>query len=248
MAFDPDRFVPDPVRAHALAEFPKESCGLVIGGRYHPCVNTHPEPQNQFRIRPEEHVQLVAKFGPVEAVLHSHCSELPSSALTPGLHPDAPSRRDMEGQLRSGWPWGIVVTNGVSCTKPFFWGDFTLDLPLVGQAFRHGANDCYTAIRRWHWQMHKRKLPEFPRDDEWWGQGLDLYLWGFAKAGFQEAADLPQAGDVFLTKIRSSVCNHGFVYAGQDLIYHHLAGRVSRHEPASRWLNAADLHLRFVGA
>ncbi|PMZ55231.1 hydrolase Nlp/P60, partial [Pseudomonas sp. GW247-3R2A] len=47
------------IQAHAAAEYPKESCGLLLGvGRkqqYFPCLNIATEPNEEFRIDPEQY-------------------------------------------------------------------------------------------------------------------------------------------------------------------------------------------------
>ena len=62
-------------RAHALAEAPREACGLVVDvdGRwiYHACGNEHSEPEHAFRISAADYV-AAADRGKVVAVVHSH--------------------------------------------------------------------------------------------------------------------------------------------------------------------------------
>ena len=44
-----------------------------------------------------------------------------------------------------------------------------------------------------------------------------------------------KTGDVVLMSINSPVLNHAAIYVGNDMILHHLHGRLSRREPACLW-------------
>jgi cell wall-associated NlpC family hydrolase len=104
--------------------------------------------------------------------------------------------------------------------------------PLVGRPFYHGVLDCYSLIRDWYQQTCGIELKQFHRMDDWWNDGIsDLYTQGFPQAGFVSiGADAElQEGDVILMQIRSKngVPNHAAIYLGDELILHHLHGRLS---------------------
>ncbi|MGE0256802.1 MAG: C40 family peptidase [Alphaproteobacteria bacterium] len=214
--------VTDAARAHALAEHPHESCGVVVGGRYIPVTNSADEPCAGFVMPPSAWIE----HGPVEAVLHSH---------TDGS--DWPSAADMRGQIASAVPWGIVVTDGRTAASPFWWGDGVQTPPLVGRPFRHGVTDCYSLIRDWYRLERDILLPDFPRDPDWWLAGGDLYRDGFPRAGFVQlpAGAAHEPGDVFLGALRGRVPHHGGIWLGHGLILHHLERRLSRREPLGGW-------------
>lgn len=248
------------IQAHANAEYPRESCGLVLradeggGAEYLPCRNVAAGPEREFEIAPERWLQ---HEGRILAVIHSH-PHRPQDGL-PAL--DWPSEADMQGQIASGLTWGIVVTNGASCTAPFFWGDDLPVAPLVGRSFRHGVSDCYDGIRDcgrlgaaelarqglegWPFE-DPFTLPNFARGGEWWNQGKDLYRSHFAAAGY-ERVGTPRPGDVFLAQIRSPVPNHGGVLLARGLVFHHLQFRLSRVEPLGGWARYVTHWLRYTG-
>lgn len=241
------------IRQHAIVEFPKESCGFVTPDGYRPCRNVAENPEADFAISPEEYLAA----GTVLAVVHSH----PNG-------PVFPSAFDMRGQIDMAVPWGLVATNGEIASVPFFWGDGVPIPPLVGRDFRHGPSgtdglgDCYAVIKdgfavgrggmaaqgvTGHWPFDPIGLPEFPRDDEWWTKGGDLYRDGFQVAGFSRIGiEDARPGDVFLAQIRSPVPNHGGLYLGDGLILHHLASRLSRREPIGGWLKYVVMVLRYA--
>jgi proteasome lid subunit RPN8/RPN11 len=214
------------IKAHAIAEFPRESCGVVTGDAYIACTNVAGDPLAEWRISPDEFL----RFSDVKAVVHSH----PNG-------PDHPSSADMAQQLASGLTFGIVSCNAEAAFDPFFWGPIVYTPPLRGREFRHGPSgsdgkgDCYALCRDWYRLEMKIDLPEVPRDDAWWNNGGDLYS-EFEKHGFRKV-DLRDVryGDGLLAQIRSSVPNHAGVYVGNGLILHHLHGRLSRMEPAGSW-------------
>lgn len=220
---------------HAIKQYPRESCGLIINDKYNPTRNMAKDPKSDFLISRATWKRLANK-GEVQAVVHSH----PDG-------PAEPSRSDMRGQVSTEVPWGIVVPTIPTAedeTKPrvidgFWWGDFLLDEPLIGRSFRHGVRDCYSLVRSWWWQERKVLLPEYPRDMEWWDQGEDMYSKGFEAAGFRPLAigEQPEKGDGFLAQIRSPVPNHAGVYLGDALILHHVMGQLSRRDSVYRYTN-----------
>lgn len=207
-------------RAHAIRNYPREACGLVIGGEYQPFANVASDPEVEFQLPADAPHEF-------EAVIHSHCAP---------AHGIEPSAADMRGQMETAVPWGIVLTDGKTASAPLWWGDFRLDEPLKGRTFIHGVTDCYSLIESYWWQMHKVRLPVFPRDWDWWDRGGNLYLDGFAKAGFREiAASEGRVGDVILMRIRSDVPNHGGIVIENGVFLHHARGCLSRPELLGRW-------------
>ncbi len=167
------------LKAHAIAEFPKESCGLIVAGAYVPCFNYAADPENDFKIAGED---FIGHAPNVQAVVHSH----PNG-------PFYPSNRDMQGQLQTALPWFITATDGERASDPVQWGDRS-DIPaLVGRDFMHGITDCYSLVRDVFalgkdrlaeqgidWPHEPIVMPEVPRDDNWWVGEDDLYAGIFA--------------------------------------------------------------------
>ena len=100
------KYIFSAIQAHAVAEYPKECCGLLLAvGRkqqYYPCRNVSTEPNEEFRIAPEEYA-AAEDIGEVIGVVHSH----PDATS----RPSAPSgiRLSLACQLtrlqhRPGWP------------------------------------------------------------------------------------------------------------------------------------------------
>lgn len=255
----------DAARHHAEIEAPNESVGIVIeDGEYVPLVNVHHEPTEAFAISNEDEEKY---HGQIKAVIHSHCLmpgdfEVQDGPLIGGI-----SSGDMAQQHEMGCPWGLVtVIDKTSHESVLWWGDELPVAPLIGRPFVHGIFDCYSAIRdayrsdefgfvRERWDVESIVLPDYPRDFNWW-EATDangnaripenLYLTNFAAAGFRPIGQEElQSGDVFLAQIGATVTNHGGIYLGTGLIYHHLRRRLSRREPGSRWLEYTTNYLRY---
>ena len=68
------------ILAHARRCAPAESCGFVVstpeGERYFPCVNISGEPEDYFRMSPEDWLQAKMQ-GEIVALVHSHPGGLP---------------------------------------------------------------------------------------------------------------------------------------------------------------------------
>lgn len=205
------------VRSHAAAEYPRECCGLVVVAkgkeRYVSCRNAA-QGEEHF-ILPGEDYAAAEDVGEVVAVVHSH----------PDV-PAAPSEADLVGCEASGLPWHILSwpSDDLRTIEPKGY-----EAPLVGRQFSHGVLDCYTLVRDWYRRERGIELPDFPRRDDWWNHGDDLYMRHYAEAGFVAVSqDRPeQVGDVILMQLRAPVPNHAAIYLGNGLILQHLHGRLS---------------------
>lgn len=248
------------IQAHAQEKYPEESCGLIVGGEYVRCENVAPPKETHdeelkyacrccmcaFEIAPEEYL----KYPQIDAVIHSH----------PG-GPFFPSERDMQGQIDTAVPWGLLMVDEDRASNVEFWGDQLPIPPLIGRQFVHGITDCYSLIRDVYrlgkdklaeegitteWPMGPVFIADVPRSDAWWEQeDRDLYSDLFESRGFHkiDASDvLP--GDVFLGSVKSKKLNHGGVYIGHDLIIHHLPTKLSVRSPAGLWARAAKMWVR----
>ena len=236
---DFDKYYPA-IAAHAAAEYPKEACGIITDEGYLPMLNVAEDPQEHFALP----AAVLDKMPGALAIVHSH----PDG-------PDAPSASDIAGQMNSALPWGLcVVSSDRTVSKPFYWGDTLEPPPLIGREFRHGPSgtdgkgDCYALIRDWYRLEKGITLPDFPRDDAWWETGGDLYEAHFAEAGFVEIpAQQARDGDVFMMKVQSDRINHaGLLVDGEQLILHHLSGRLSRREPMGRWYKFIAKWVRYA--
>lgn len=254
---------------HAEIEYPKESVGFVLtSGEYVPLVNIHSDPEHHFAISAEDEEQYAPEKA---AVLHSHCIVGKDIHAADGPLAAGPSEHDMRQQIVSACPWGLVtVIDGLGHESVIWWGDQLPEVaPLLKRPFIHGVYDCYSLIRdayradsygfvRDFYDTDKIILPEFPRDFGWWsdrenGKAVTpkrLYIDGFRQAGFREITrDEMRPGDVFLASVLApGVTNHGGIYLGGGLIIHHLRGRLSKTDVASRWLGHVTHYLRYEGA
>lgn len=217
---------------HAADEYPREACGLVIVERGRPvyvrCHNRSESAREQFRMAPEDYAAAEDR-GQVVAVLHSH--------------PDAsanPSEADRVACEASGLPWHIVGwPSGVwrGCEPCGY------RLPLVGRSFVHGVVDCYTLIRDAYRELLSIELPDFDRDDRWWERGKNLYVENFVRAGFREVAiDDIRPHDVLLMQVLSQVPNHAAIYMGDNVILHHLDGRLSSRDVFGGYYRKVHTH------
>ena len=222
------------ITAHALAEYPRECCGLIVAvGRrevYRPCTNLETG-LSQFRLAAEDWA-AAEDAGRILAVVHSH----PDAPATP-------SDADRAACEATGLPWVIVSVRDGAVAQVHQIAPTGWTAPLLGRQFFHGVLDCYTLIRDWYRREAGIELLDFDRADDWWLHGQDLYMQGFSQTGFTRLPDgaALQAGDVVLMAIRSPVANHAGIYLGQQgllreapelhpvpqAMLHHLYGRLS---------------------
>lgn len=222
--------------AHAAAEFPRESCGLVVDGVYLPQENVA-KGRDEFEIADSV---MMANWDRIDAVIHSHCFKNRELGHRTNPRMFGPSHQDMVQQMATQLTWGIVPVVEGGAVTPYFWGDDVPTAPLIGREFIHGVQDCYSAIRDGSLALFGRKLPNFPRGWGWWRKLTTggLYIEGFRKAGFVRITrEEIRPGDVILGSIEAKVLNHGGLVLPDDadptkpgLLLHHwvddLSGRV----------------------
>ncbi|SAI70466.1 NlpC/P60 family [Bordetella ansorpii] len=254
------------IRAHAVAEYPREACGLIVsdsarrgpGGaaeRYVPCRNVAVD-GGQFMIAADEYA-AAEDAGQVLAVVHSHPDADPT-----------PSEADRVACEASGLPWYIAEVRQaddgvVTAGQVYSWAPEGYQAPLLGREFHHGILDCYSIIRDWYERERGIELPDFDRADGWWEGEAELYLEHFGQAGFRrlDGDEALVPGDVILMQVLSQRTNHAGVYLGAqplaerpdlhplpDAMLHHLYNR-----PAERvvyggyWRDVTRARLRYIG-
>lgn len=212
--------VNDDFKAHALAEYPRECCGLVVvvkgRKRYWPCKNLATTPTENFKIDPADLV-AAEDAGEVVAIYHSHPDG--SNRLSQA------DRVSMEG---TGLEWSVIAVGEDSQLSDI--ATYTPDgyvAPLVGRAWSHGTLDCYSLVRDFYKQELNIELMDIAREDNWWKNGENLYSENYATAGFSEVRGPLKHGDLIVMQLDANVPNHGAVYLEGGMILQHVARRLS---------------------
>lgn len=266
----PDPFpmeVCEAIRAHAVAEFPKESCGLIVeeagGIRYLECENLAADPTKEFVI--DNSITLYwLQRGALRGCAHSH-----------PMGPAYPSFADEAQQIASGVPWGVVpmlainrhdpppteddhAPTGewsdephVSATDILWWGDQLPRVPLKNRKFIWAIFDCWALVRDFYLQETGIVLHEVPCHVDFIDRGDNMFLNNVENAGLRNLGKISMAelrrGDILLGHLKGKFPNHAGVYLGGDDFLHHPPNGVSGEANLLRWWPHMDTVLRHDG-
>lgn len=209
-------------KKHALEKFPQE---MVCVFTEKDCIfleNIAADRENAFLV--DEKALLEIGLENVKCIVHSHPTNFEPMQY--------PSALDMKSQMNFGVPFGIVACSKERAYDIEYFGD---GIPkkkeeLCGRYFIHGIQDCYSLIRDYYLLELGIKLPDFPRDWNWWENGGNLYEDFFGDAGFYSVPlSSLRRYDLFfmslgISAVKQNKVNHGGIYLGDDIIFHHKSG------------------------
>lgn len=195
-------------------------CGLFVLREgvveFVPCENHAYDKKNSFLVHPIDFVRCMDS-GDVVAVGHSH--------VTVSADPSTEDR-----------------VNSENCKLPFViyqpesgsigWYEPTGEpQSLIGRNWHLGTNDCYSLVKD-YFATQGVELRDYVRNDASCLTKESLFLKYYEENGFVDiTGQTPQIHDVALIQVLSDVANHAAVFVSNDMILHHLQGRLSCRDP-----------------
>lgn len=202
---------------HAEEMYPTESCGIIckVGKikKYFRCDNLATSKEDEFVISAEQYADIEDQ-GEILAIVHSH----PDATTTPSIRDRAVCSVMEIPWVIVSWPDGDIRT--ITPERA----------PLEGRHFCHGTDwDCYGLVRDYYRERLAIELNRYDHDSWWWEEGKNFYLDNYEAEGFYKVEDgTIEKHDLILMQIRSKVINHAAIYVGDNLILHHMFGKLSK--------------------
>ena len=233
------------IREQAVEAYPEEGAWLITKKGCIRVDNIAEDPENFFDIGQSDIVK--AQRQGLLAVVHSHCN---GKAY--------PSQMDMQYQVNTDVPWGIVTCDGVASSRITWWGAEQRE-DLLNRTFCHGVTDCFSLMRDLYAEKYSIDVPMMPREWQWWEKDKTFMEDGLEKTGFVRIRDLPspqdkpRPGDVWLASIgvRDSTLTHCGVLLENNLTHHHPGtgkavdpSKKAVIEPISRYMQVISLWVR----
>lgn len=233
---------------HALAAYPRESCGLVVQRQrrafYVECRNLAAR-DSDFVLDPKDFV-AAAKEGPILGVIHSHPDAGPS-----------PSSEDLAHCQASGLPWSIVAVFDGKAQGWYSWKPAKYEPPLVGRPYAYGVQDCYSIVQAWYKSEWGVELADFDHGEQFWWNDPKSNFSPYEDPANWEKLNLVQIdsrkpsrkGDIIVMAIRSETGkpNHLGVLIDDEshIMLHHLQPGLSERIPyGGFWYDNARFVLR----
>ena len=202
--------------AHAEEMQPRESCGVVAGGKYHRLENIDTK-MNSFAMDMRAYLKIDKKT-PVEAIVHSHVYASPVA-----------SDADRSMCEATGKPWLIVnyPLGTWEVTEPSGY-----KAPLVGRSFAWACHDCWTLVQDAFERFAGIRMPNIFLPWEFWETGEEMIVDRYAEAGLVIVDD-PEWRHCDIAAMQvwpSKVVNHLGLILYPDILLHQLGGRLSVRE------------------
>lgn len=202
-----------------------EVCGLIsiVKGKtkYFPCKNLAEDTGTEFVICPDDWM-IAEDAGELVGVFHSH----------PNCSPE-PSETDIESCDDLDLPFYIVNPNA---NEWHYMEPKGYKQPLIGRSWELGTSDCWTLVIDYFAEKGLTiKNLNRPKDSE---KKLTNKIFEriLSESGFKIVEDEIQVGDLLLMKFSGPDPDHVAVYIGEQMLVHHLSGKLSSRDLYNQFL------------
>jgi proteasome lid subunit RPN8/RPN11 len=228
------------IKSHAVREFPKECCGLIVDGDVVECQNVSKNPEEHFSINASD-IKKAKDSGVISAYYHSHQGTNSFSVM------------DKQVSEKTEIPCALYCCGDESFHT---FEPNGVEVPYVNRPFVLGILDCLVLVKdfyRREFNINIKDLEHPLRSDSnaWVGSKHDnfkdsLMLEHLKTQGFKEVSmENLKKNDVLVmrmfTKLRSPM--HCAIYVGGGNILHHPAEALSRTEFLPERIKKRTIHV-----
>lgn len=229
-----DKSIVDKAILYAKKKLPEEMCGFIVDNDFIPVDNIADDKTKSFKINIKDYIKYNDR---IQCIMHSHDNY-------PHL-----SKEDVENQIRSNIPWGVVFLKNKMVDNVVFYGDSLEIQDLIERPFIYGVYDCANLMRDYY-RLNGINLKRIiPTNYLWWLNEDSYFEKYYEEFGFYviDKSEL-RDGDMVLFQIQSNVINHCGIYLNNGILLHHLAGKLSCKEPLFIWKDYIIKCLRYKNA
>jgi len=214
-------------------------CGFLTSEEFLPTTNIAENPLKSFKI---DSINYAKNYAKTIAIVHSHTRDVDKQVF---LDPRTPSYSDYVNQKKTGKPWLIVESEGISVSQPLQFPRVPSNI-YIGRQFQWFISDCYNLVQDYYKFELGIELPDAVIKPEYNAIRLHNHIfaeyiesYGFKEVHFMDIT----TNDLVLINKDGFQGNHLGVYIDGDILHQDL---LSVRVPFETFIGRTAKVLRYV--